>query len=45
MLEEQLLKVQLQISQAAQEKIRLEEEQKKYTKVGKQPRGNQSQHK
>ncbi|CDW86581.1 UNKNOWN [Stylonychia lemnae] len=37
--------VQLQLSQSASEKTRLEDEQKKYTKIGKQPRGNQSQQK
>jgi hypothetical protein len=38
-VEENLLRVNLKISQANNEKIRMEEECKKYTKVGKQPKG------
>ncbi len=42
-VEENLLRVNLKISQANNEKIRMEEECKKYTKVGKQPKGKNAQ--
>lgn len=43
-LDEQLLRVNLKINQAVNEKSRMEEELRKYTKLGKQPKGkNQKQ--
>lgn len=37
-LDEQLLRINLKINQATNERVRIEEEVKKYTKVGKQPK-------
>jgi hypothetical protein len=39
-LDEQLLRVNLKISQAQNEKSRMDEELRRYTKLGKQPKGN-----
>ena len=38
-IDENLLRVNLKINQANNEKVRMEEECKRYTKVGKQPKG------
>ncbi len=42
-LDEKVLRVNLKINQVSNEKTRMEEELRKYTKLGKQPRGRASQ--